>query len=274
MNGPRIFLGTSWKMNKTVSEALEFAQRLPEVLGNVSGLEEIQLFVIPPFTAIEAVKRASAGRFWVGAQNMHWAEWGAFTGEISAPMLQELGVDLVELGHAERRQHFNESDESVQRKVHTALRHGLRSLVCIGEQSSDREFGVEKEVIVRQLRVALSGVPPECAARLMVAYEPVWAIGEEGTPASPADVRVMSAHIRDLLEDTLGAEAALVPVLYGGTVNPENAAELLLGGRTDGLFVGRAAWQAEGFARLIANCAEAISRQRSGDLHENRVFSS
>lgn len=274
MNGPRIFLGTSWKMNKTVSEALEFAQRLPEVLGNVSGLEEIQLFVIPPFTAIEAVKRASAGRFWVGAQNMHWAEWGAFTGEISAPMLQELGVDLVELGHAERREYFNETDEDVQRKVHTALRYGLRPLVCIGEQSKDREFRVEKEAIAGQLKVALSGVPAECAGRLIVAYEPVWAIGEEGTTASPQDVRAMTAHIRGLLQEILGAEAALVPVLYGGTVDEENAAELLLEGRTDGLFVGRAAWTVEGFARIIASCATAINEQPSGEMHENRAYSS
>src|SRR6266481_4294678 len=172
MNHRRILLGTGWKMNKTAREGADYAQRLVKVLDDSSGLDDIQLFVIPPFTAIEAVKRASAGRFWVGAQNMHWEEWGAYTGEISAPMLRELGVDLVELGHAERRRYFNETDECVQRKVHSSLKHGIPPLVCIGERLEEREGGIEKEVIGRQLKVAFSGVAPKHASRLMVAYEP------------------------------------------------------------------------------------------------------
>ena len=258
MNHRRILLGTGWKMNKTAREGADYAQRLVKVLDDTSGLDDIQLFVIPLFTAIEAVKRASAGRFWVGAQNMHWEEWGAYTGEISAPMLEELGVDLVELGHAERRRYFNETDECVQRKVHTALRHGIRPLVCIGERLEERESGIEKDIIRRQLKVAFGGVAARHASMLMVAYEPVWAIGEHGTAASVADVRTMSGHIRGLLEEIFGADASSVPVLYGGTVDVTNCSELLTAGGIDGLFIGRAAWSVEGFASLIGSCAASV----------------
>jgi len=253
-----MLLGTGWKMNKTVREAVDYAQQLLQVLDDSSGLDDVQLFVIPPFTAIEAVKRSSAGRFWVGAQNMHWEEWGPFTGEISAPMLEEIGVDLVELGHAERRRYFNETDECVQRKVHAALRHGIRPLVCIGERLDERERGIEKEIIRRQLKVAFGGVAAEHASRLMVAYEPVWSIGEQGTAASVADVRIMNAHVRSLLEGIFDRKASAVSVLYGGTVDTNNCSELLMQGGIDGLFIGRAAWHVEGFSRLIRSCAATL----------------
>ena len=258
MKRRRILLGTGWKMNKTVREAEDYVQRLLPMIDGMSGIEDIQLFIVPPFTAIGAVKRLSKGRFWVGAQNMHWEECGPYTGEISALMLIELGVDLVELGHAERRHYFNETDETVRRKVEMALEHRLRPLVCIGEQHQDRELGVEKETIARQLRIALGGTPRECASNLIVAYEPVWAIGEEGTAASPGDVRLMMAHIRYVLGDLFGEHASCIPVLYGGTVDDSNCGELLLEGRTDGLFVGRAAWSADGFGRLIGACAATL----------------
>jgi triosephosphate isomerase len=274
MNRRRILLGTSWKMNKTAREGEAYAERLSEFLEGSSGLEHIQIFVIPPFTAIEAVKRASGGRFWVGAQNMHAEEWGAFTGEISAPMLQELGVDLVELGHAERRQYFNETDENVRRKVRMASRHGLRALVCVGERLKDREFGIEKEIITCQLRVALSGIAAEHASLLLVAYEPVWAIGEGATAASVNDIRTMNEHIRGLLKEMFGPSAPSVPVLYGGTVDVDDCAELLIEGRSDGLFIGRAAWNAKDFARLIACCAAAFNRGHSEEIPEKLAHSS
>jgi len=268
MNRRRILLGAGWKMNNTVQEAEDYAGRLRWALDGMTGLEEMQLFVVPPFTAIAAVKRLSAGRFWVGAQNMHWEESGSYTGEISAPMLAELGVDLVELGHAERRHYFNETDETVRRKVLAALHHGLRPLVCIGETLQDRESGVAKETISRQIRMGLSGVAPECASMLMLAYEPVWAIGEDGTTASAREVSIMNTHIRQVLGEILDTQAASVPVLYGGTVDEENCRELLLEGGPDGLFVGRAAWHVEGFTRLIEACADALSaagsRRRRG----------
>lgn len=252
-----VLIGTSWKMNKTVREAAEYAQRLPQLLSGAPGLAGIQLFVIPPYTAIDAMKRSSAGHFWVGAQNMHWDDWGAFTGEISAPMLAELGVDLVELGHAERRRYFNETDETVGLKVSAALKHGIRPLVCVGEQRSDRDNGVGEVTVTRQLRSAFRGVPPECADRVIVAYEPVWAIGQI-TAASAVEVRAMGHVIRETLCDLFASEGDSVPVLYGGTVDEGNCTHILNEGRTDGLFVGRAAASVEGFARIVTACASSL----------------
>jgi len=257
MTPRRLFLGTGWKMNKTVREAVDYTQRLIAHLDATRGQDAFQLFVVPPFTAIEAVKRAAGGKFWVGAQNMHWAKEGAFTGEISAPMLSELGVDLVELGHAERRMYFNETDEALHRKVETALEFNLRPLVCVGEQKEERERGSGREVVARQLRGAFEGTPAQMISRLMVAYEPVWAIGEHGTAATADDLREMQEHIRSALADLFSAAAASIPVFYGGTVNEVNAVSLLAEGGVDGLFIGRAAWQADGFAGIIRACADA-----------------
>jgi triosephosphate isomerase len=259
MTARRLFLGTGWKMNKTVREAVDYAHRLHAHLGAIRSHDQFQLFVLPPFTALEAVKRAANGKFWVGAQNMHWANQGAFTGEISAPMLSELGVDLVELGHAERRMYFNETDEAIQRKVETALEFNIRPLVCVGEQREERERGSGHDVVAQQLRRALQSTPGQMVSRLMVAYEPVWAIGEHGIAATADDLRVMHAHIRGTLADLFSASAAAIPVLYGGTVNEVNAVNLLVEGGVDGLFIGRAAWQADGFAGIIRACANAVS---------------
>jgi len=264
MTSRRLFLGTGWKMNKTVREAVDYTQRLIAHLRAIPGHDSFQLFVLPPFTAIEAVKRAAGGKFWVGAQNMHWAKQGAFTGEISAPMLSELGVDLVELGHAERRMYFNETDEAIQRKVQAALEFNIRPLVCVGEQREERERGSGRDVVAQQLRRAFEGTPDQMISRLMVAYEPVWAIGEYGTAATSGDLRVMHEHIRSTLADMFSAAAASIPVLYGGTVNEMNAASLLAEGGVDGLFIGRAAWEAHGFAGIIRACANANVSSTTG----------
>lgn len=264
MTPRRLFLGTGWKMNKTVREAVDYTHRLITHLDAIRGNNPLQLFVVPPFTAIEAVKRAAGGRFWVGAQNMHWAKQGAYTGEISAPMLSELGVDLVELGHAERRMYFNETDEAIQRKVEAALEFNIRPLVCVGEQREDRGRGSGPDVVAQQLRRALQGAPAEMAGRLMVAYEPVWAIGEHGTAATAGDLRVMQEHIRGTLAGLFSDSAASIPVLYGGTVNEGNAVSLLVDGGVDGLFIGRAAWQADGFAGIIRACANADVSSSTG----------
>jgi triosephosphate isomerase len=214
-------------MHKTASEAGDYARRL------VQRLELLQsplptVFVIPPFIAIETVRKASAGKFLVGAQNMHWADWGPYTGEISAPMLRELGVDLVELGHAERREFYNETDVDVNRKIHTALRFGLRPLLCIGEEAKDRDFGVERETIARQLRIALHDVPSESVDQLMIAYEPWWAIGDGGTTAEPEYIRDILSALREILVDLFGSPRTnAIPVLYGGSVLPAEAPDLL-----------------------------------------------
>lgn len=242
-------------MNKNLAEASDYSRRLATLLGGLPGQESLQVFVIPPYPFIETVKRLSQGRFWVGAQNVHWAEWGAFTGEISAPMLRDLSVDLVELGHAERRQHFCETDETINKKLHRVIQYGFRPLLCVGERSEDKFYGVERETVGRQLRIALKGVQPNQTADLMIAYEPVWAIGEGGTAANSEYLETMLTHIRSVLTDMLGDEPARrIYVIYGGTINQGNAFEILTQSSSEGLFVGRAAWEVEGLAKLIDTC--------------------
>lgn len=241
-------------MNKTVREATQYVEVLLSLLPDIEGLAHTQLFVIPPFMAIAAVKQSSQGRFWVGAQNMHWAEQGAYTGEISAPMLCEAGADLVELGHTERRLNFNESDEAVGLKVATALRHGLRPLVCVGDALKGDEQA--SKTVERQLKIAFRAAPPESADRLLVAYEPAWAIGDGGRPALPSEAAAMHRHIRGVLGEMFGHRAGLIAVLYGGSVTPANAGDLLSDGEADGLFVGRAAWTAQGFSNVIRSALD------------------
>ena len=259
-----ILFGAGWKMNKTVSESVEYVVRLLELLNKTHGIEDAQIFLIPPFTALDAVKKASPEEWWVGAQNMHWEDGGAYTGEISAPMLCELGMDLVELGHSERRQFFNEDDIRVGWKVRSALRHHLRPLICVGESGGEKELGAQKETVARQLRIAMESVEPAQAANLIIAYEPVWAIGKDGSIVSPTHVSAMSGHIRFVLASILGSEAASqVRTIYGGSVDGSNAPQILLQGNVDGLFIGRAALQAEGFAGLIEACLRAVAIQTS-----------
>jgi L-erythrulose 1-phosphate isomerase len=258
----KILLGTNWKMNKSRPEAMEYSRRLAAMLSSLQGEERIQTFVIPPFTSIEAVKGLSQNRFWVGAQNMHWAEWGAFTGEISAPMLRDLGVNLVLLGHAERRQYFNETDEAINKKLHTVLQYDFRPLLCIGERKEEKDYGVEGETVSRQLRIALKDVKPCDTSGLMIAYEPVWAIGQVGTAADVHYLSKMLAHIRALLVEILGENpGAAIPVAYGGSINQDNAPEILARSGADGLFVGRAAWEIPGMAQLIDICLEAAAHR-------------
>ena len=262
MPARKILLGTNWKMHKSRPEAMEYSRRLAAVLGSLQGEERIQAFVIPPFTSIEDVKKLSQDRFWVGAQNMHWAEWGAFTGEISAPMLRDLGVNLVLLGHAERRQFFNETDEAINKKLQTALRYDFRPLLCIGERKEEKDYGVERETVSRQLRIALKDVKPCDASGLIIAYEPVWAIGQVGTAADVHYLSKMLAHIRALVVEILGdSPGAVIPLVYGGSINQDNAPEILADSGADGLFVGRAAWEIPGMGQLIDICLEAAARR-------------
>jgi len=263
MNPPRLYVGSGWKMHKTVREAAAYVEHLLERLEALRGTNHIQIFVVPPFTALETVKRLSAGKIWVGAQNMHWAASGAYTGEVSPTMLQELGVDLVELGHAERRRYFHETDADLNRKVQAALAHGLRPLLCVGETLEEREAGVEAETVARQLKIALRGVSSSQAARLLIADEPHWAIGEAGTAADPTYIQGMWTHIRNVLVEIFGPGAgASVPILYGGDVNPDNTANIVSKTKTQGLFIGRAAREAEGFANLIRISIQALAKRQ------------
>lgn len=249
------WVGTSWKMNKTLAEGLAFAEALKAILPEVD--ERIQPFIIPPFTMTRDVKQAMRGsRVKVGAQNMHWADAGAWTGEISPTMLVDCGLDLVELGHSERREHFGETNETVGLKVEAALRHGLTPLICVGETRDEREAGRASEILTDEVRGALSKLSAEQKALpILLAYEPVWAIGEKGIPATADYADEQHALIKSAAAELL-PEAP--PVLYGGSVNPGNAAELVQQPNIDGLFIGRSAWQPEGYADILARVATAF----------------
>jgi len=246
------WVGTSWKMNKTLVEGEIFARTLAQADND----PRLQRFVIPPFTMVREVKRILRGTsVKVGAQNMHWADSGAWTGEISPPMLKDCGLDMVELGHSERREHFGETDETVGLKVEAAVRHGLIPLICVGETLADRESGRAAEVLARQTRAALARLSEQRQAEILFAYEPVWAIGEKGIPASADYADARQAEIVEVAAQMLGRRPAC---LYGGSVNAQNCAELIAMPHIDGLFVGRAAWAPGGYLDILARCAAAL----------------
>lgn len=246
------WIGTSWKMHKTLEQARAFAAGLP-----AQGPGGIQRFVIPPFTAVREVKAMLSGTtVKVGAQNMHWDDQGAWTGEISPVMLTDCGLDMVELGHSERRAHFGETDETVGLKVAAAVRHGLTPLICIGETLEERQAGRAQEVLAAQVRGALSKLTPDQGrAEILFAYEPVWAIGVNGIPATAEYADARQAEIIAVAGDVLGRK---IPCLYGGSVNPDNCAELIACPHVDGLFIGRSAWAVEGYLDILARCATVL----------------
>ncbi|MFI0849204.1 triose-phosphate isomerase [Mesorhizobium sp. IMUNJ 23232] len=249
------FVGTSWKMNKTLAEALDFAEKLKAFLPGFDP--RIQPFVIPPFTVGRQVKVAlTESSIKVGAQNMHWEDSGAWTGEISAPMLRDCGLDWVELGHSERREFFAETDRTVGLKTAAAVRHGLVPLICVGETLAEREAGRADAVLEEQVRGALQFIDDAGkSTQILFAYEPVWAIGEKGIPASADYADKQQALIKRVAGAILPAAA---PVLYGGSVNPGNTAELIAQPHVDGLFIGRSAWAAEGYIDILRRASAAI----------------
>jgi len=253
--GRNFWVGTSWKMNKTLTEAKRFAEGLKAADGGRDP--RIQRFVIPPFTAVREVKALLADTsVKVGAQNMHWADEGAWTGEVSPVMLKDCNLDLVELGHSERRAHFGETDETVGLKTEAAIRHGLVPLICIGETLADRESGRADDVLAREVRGTLGKLQgAQKQAEILLAYEPVWAIGENGIPATADYANARHAEIAKVAEEVLGRR---IPCLYGGSVNPQNCEELIACPDIDGLFIGRSAWKVEGYLDILARCAATI----------------
>ncbi len=249
------WIGTSWKMNKTLAEARVFANGL--AAADAARDSRIQRFVIPPFTVVREVKAMLANTsVKVGAQNMHWADDGAWTGEVSPVMLKDCNLDIVELGHSERREYFGETDEAVGLKTEAAVRHGLIPLVCIGETLAEREAGRACEVLERQVRGALGKLSgDQNAAEILLAYEPVWAIGVNGIPATSDYADARQAEIIAVARDVLGRR---IPCLYGGSVNPQNCEELIDCPHVDGLFIGRSAWKVEGYLDILAKCAAKL----------------
>ncbi|MCL4394616.1 MAG: triose-phosphate isomerase [Chloroflexi bacterium] len=254
----RLWIGTGWKMNKTTAEAEEYAVNLCDFVEHDSPRANV--FIVPPFTALARVCAVlKDSPVLVGAQNMHWEESGAATGEISPLMLKDCGVQLVELGHSERRSSFGETDFSVNLKVRSALRHGLRPLICVGETAQEKEYGAAKESVARQVRIALHGVSREEAVAVLIAYEPVWAIGEKGVPSEPGYACAMHRAIRHTVEESYDTDIAQqLPVLYGGSVDSNNGAAFLSQADINGLFVGRAAWQVASFVHLIRITGSAL----------------
>lgn len=249
---PRAWVGTSWKMTKTRAQATTYADELHARHDIPPGIE---LFVLPPFPLLELVARIlDASPVRVGAQNLHWEDWGPFTGEVSAPMLAEAGATIAEIGHSDRRDLFGETDDMVRRKVAAAQRNKLTPIVCVGESWSVRDAGDAVAFVTASVRCALADA--QSGADIWFAYEPVWAIGERGRPATPDQAEEIHSAIRSTAIDVLGDAGTRIPVLYGGSVTPENAAGFLSAPSVDGLFVGRAAWTVEGLL-AIAHVAAA-----------------
>jgi triosephosphate isomerase len=248
----KVWIGTGWKMNKTLEEARAYAREL----AAATFPDSVQPFILPPHTALAAVREVlpDDSPVLIGAQNAHWDPEGAQTGEISMRMAADAGAMLIEMGHSERRAMFGETDETVSLKARSALDAGLTPLICLGEPGAVRDAGHPEEFVLAQLRGALSRIPADEVSSVLVAYEPIWAIGDHGRPATPEETGpVMAALAAEL--HALSADRGPLALLYGGSVNQENAAGLLADPATDGLFVGRAAWTASGLLALIGIAA-------------------
>ena len=259
----KVYLGTNTKMNKTIRETQAFLQALDAATADLDRAA-LELFVIPAYTALyHARSAAPRERIKIGAQNMCWEEQGQYTGEISPLMLAEIGIDVVMIGHSERRHIFDETDARENWKVLAALRHGFTALLCIGETLAQKESGIADETLRTQLILGLQNVTADMAQKLWIAYEPVWAIGENGTPASEAYADAKHAVIKQCLRELFGAAGLDIPVLYGGSVKPENAVALISQTNIDGLFIGRSAWEAARFNQLIRTVVPAFKLKRS-----------
>jgi triosephosphate isomerase len=243
----RPLIAGNWKMYKTVAEAKALAE---EVRRGVSG--EPDVLVAPPFTALQAVADVlRGGTVLLGAQNMHWEDEGAFTGEVSPRMIRDVGCTHVILGHSERRHVFGETDDNVARKAQAAFRHGLTPIVCVGETLAERDGNRTMEVVERQIERAWRALTADQVATAVVAYEPVWAIGT-GRNATPEQAQEVHAFIRGLVSRSHGeAAAGALRILYGGSVKPENAALLMDQADVDGALVGGASLQAASFLKIV-----------------------
>jgi triosephosphate isomerase len=241
-------LAANWKMNKTIEETERFlAKFLPAVPD-----QGVEVTICPPYPSLRAaVEHCAQSRVKVAAQNMHEADSGAFTGEVSAPMLLELGVDGVILGHSERRQHFGETDEALARKVPAALAAGLEPILCIGEREEQRDAGETEAVLRRQIDADLAELADEGLGAVVIAYEPIWAIGT-GRTATPEQAQEAIEQIRERIGARSAEAAARVRILYGGSVKPENAAELVAQADIDGALVGGASLDPGDFAAIVA----------------------
>ena len=250
-------LAANWKMNLTHVEAESYVEAFLHEVGEVN---DVDIVIIPSFTSIPTLAQASgkAPFIRVGAQNLHWERSGAFTGEISATMLRALFVKYVIIGHSERRALFGETDEMVQKKVHTALEARLRPIMCVGESLAERESDSVQKVLGRQVEEGLKDVSADHLSEIVLAYEPVWAIGT-GRTASPAQAEEVHAFLRSLLAELFDQAAAdKTRILYGGSVKPENTEDLMREPNIDGALIGGASLDPHSFARIIRATEKAL----------------
>ncbi|MDR0485278.1 MAG: triose-phosphate isomerase [Elusimicrobiota bacterium] len=238
----------NWKMNKTISESLSFIESLK---SSAAGISDIEILICPPFTSLFALREQMQGtQIALGAQNLFWEAKGAFTGEISPIMLKDSGCKYVLIGHSERRQYFGETDECVNKKTKAAFEAGLIPIVCVGETLKEREDNLTFKIIERQIRGGLSQLQPQYAKEIVIAYEPVWAIGT-GKTASPKQAQEVHQFIRKTYESLYAGCAEGIRLLYGGSVKPDNISELMRQQDIDGGLVGGASLEPDSFLKLI-----------------------
>ena len=250
------FIAGNWKMHKTVAEAVKYVK---EFRGMVKDIEDVEIVVAPTFTAVhsaaEAARNSNVG---VAAQNLHWEREGAFTGEVSGAMVREAGAEYVIIGHSERRTLFGESDAIVNRKLAAAFAYGLTPIVCIGETLDQRERNETFDVLDRQIKEGFDGVTAQQVGLLVIAYEPVWAIGT-GRNATPAQAAEAHGHIRRRVRQWFGSDAAeACHVIYGGSVKPDNIRELVAQPDVDGALVGGASLELRSFFDIVSRSRKAV----------------
>lgn len=237
----------NWKMHKTIEEAVEFVNNVKDKVNN----DSVEAVICAPFTLLKDLKESTRGtNIKIGAQNMHFEEKGAFTGEISPLMLKELDMDYVVIGHSERRQYFNETDETVNKKVLKALEVGIDPILCVGETLEERETGNTKNICKVQVEKALENVSKDDLANVVIAYEPIWAIGT-GKTATSEDANDVIAYIREVIANLYGELANEVRIQYGGSVKPSNVAEIMNQSDIDGALVGGASLEANDYIELV-----------------------
>jgi triosephosphate isomerase len=238
----------NWKMNKTVAEAVSVARVLKSSIADVTNTE---VLICPAFTALYAVNSEVRGsNISIGAQDIFWEPKGAFTGEISSTMIKDVGCSYVLIGHSERRQYFNETNETVNKKIKTALVAGLTPVICVGETLKEREQDITFKVIEKQIKEGLAGLIVQQAAVIVIAYEPVWAIGT-GKSATPDQAQEVHAFIRKVYSQMYGAASQRIRILYGGSVNSTNVFDIIKRLDIDGALVGGTSLEAESFAKLV-----------------------
>jgi triosephosphate isomerase len=253
------FIAGNWKLHKTISEAVDLVTRLRKAS---SELKDSRLVVIPPFTALHAVSKALQGSsIQVGAQNVYWEDKGAYTGEISAPLIKDAGCSYVVIGHSERRQYFGETNKTVNQKIKAALAHNLVPIMCIGESLEERENGETIKKVKTQLSDGLEGLTKEEIIQIIIAYEPIWAIGT-GLTATPDQAQDVHSFIREKLEEKHGNEvSSCAIILYGGSVKPENSFSLLKEKDINGALVGGASLKAESFVEIAKQAIRAYEKK-------------